>query len=357
MNSQPYYVIMAGGSGKRFWPRGRGHLPKQFLEVLGSSSLFEQTLNRLPDETQADHILVLTGESHRTLAMAQSRLPVTSIIFEPTGRDTAACLALSAAMLARQDPDAVMVVLAADHVIEDKSRFIECVNRAASVAESGALVTIGIPPTRAATGYGYVELGAESTEGVFEVSSFTEKPDEATAKRYLEGGAHLWNSGIFAWRVDALLDEVARQMPELHQSVIEIADAGPIGTSEFEAALKATYKGLQKTSIDYGVLEGAAHVQCVRASFDWDDMGSFAAVARHCDLDQNGNAIQGDAVLLDTSATLVDNRAQGLVATIGVTDLIIVRTADAVLVARSEDAERVKEIVDKLESDGRSELL
>ncbi len=357
MSDSMHVVIMAGGSGTRFWPRGRRTLPKQFLDVLGDSSLFERTLDRIPDSTLPEHVLVLTNEAHRELVTQQSGLPATSFIFEPAMRDTAACLALAAAVIHRGEPTAVMTVLAADHLIEPKSAFVECLATASQVAQSGGLVTIGIRPSRAATGYGYVELGDKGGDGAFRVLSFREKPDQAQADEYLKTDNYLWNSGIFAWRVDVLLDEVRRQMPELHEGVLAIANAGDVGSPTFEAALSERYESLPRTSIDYGILEGAEHVSCVRAAFEWDDVGSFDAVARHCAQDGDGNAREGDVVFADSTNCFVDNRADGVVATLGVSDLVIVRTGDAVLVAKKGELERVKSIVARLEADGHAERL
>lgn len=357
MSDSMHVVIMAGGSGTRFWPRGRRNLPKQFLEVLGDRSLFQRTLDRIPNGVQGDHVLILTNESHRDLVVEQSGLPTSSFIFEPAMRDTAACLALAAAVIERRDPAAVMTVLAADHLIEPHGAFLECIDRAAQVAQSGGLVTIGIPPTRPATGYGYVELGEEGEDGVFPVECFREKPDQAVAEGYLKTGRHLWNSGIFAWRVDVLLGELKRQMPELHEGVLAIADSGDVGSDAFDSSLEANYGALPRTSVDYGILEGAERVSCIPATFEWDDVGSFDAVARHSASDADGNATEGDVVVVDTKDCFIDNRADGPVATIGISDLIIIRSGDAILVAKRGEAERVKEIVQRLEADGRSECL
>ncbi|MEE9395083.1 MAG: mannose-1-phosphate guanylyltransferase [Planctomycetota bacterium] len=351
-----YVVIMAGGSGTRFWPRGRRSLPKQLLAMGPGGTLIQETWARIPASIGVERTLVLTGASQvEALCEQLPELSCENVIAEPAGRDTAPCIALAAAVVHRRCADAVMIVLAADHVIQPPEAFQHCLERAVQAARSTeGLITLGIPPSYAATGYGYLELGAEIEPGLREVANFVEKPVEAVAQDYLAAGNYLWNSGIFIWKAATVLEELKVFVPQLAEGVERIAAADG---DEFDAILASDYPKLEKISIDYAVMERSKRRYCVPATFEWDDVGSFSALARLNPADARGNVALGDVLVLDTKGCIIDNRSDGLVATLGVSDLIVVRTQDAVLVARKDQAERVKEIVQELERKGETRYL
>lgn len=354
--SVDWAMIMAGGSGTRFWPVGRRERPKQLLAIQGEETLIQSTVRRIPASVGKDKTLVLTRADQLPLLAEQVDLPAANLIGEPSGRDTCACIALAAALVEKRDPGAVMAVMPADHLIAPEGVFHDALSRAATAArEHDALVTFGVRPTHAATGYGYLEAGEELASGLFDVSAFREKPDRATAEDFLARGGFFWNAGIFVWRARTILDEVARCQPEIAERVEDIVSGGP--DAEFAERLAARYGDIPKTSIDFGVMENARRVLTVAADFDWDDIGSLVAVERHNPRDESGNTLRGETLGLDIEGCILDNRAEGIVAAIGVKDLVIVRTGDAVLVAPKDQAERVKEIVHRLEAEGRDERL
>lgn len=354
--SVDWAVIMAGGSGTRFWPVGRREKPKQLLAIQGEETLIQSTVRRIPASIGPERTMVLTRADQMPQLAAQVDLPEANLIGEPSGRDTCACIALAASLVEQRDPGAVMAVMPADHLIEPESVFHEALARAAKAArELDALVTFGVKPTHAATGYGYLETGAEIDVGLFEVSAFREKPDRARAEAFVEAGGYLWNAGIFVWKARAILDEVARCQPEIAERVEDIVLGGP--AEEFEDRLAARYGDIPKVSIDFGVMENARRVLTVAAEFAWDDIGSLVAVERHNPRDASGNTLRGETLALDLKDCILDNRSEGIIAAIGVEGLVIVRTGDAVLVAPKDQAERVKEIVARLEAEGREHRL
>jgi mannose-1-phosphate guanylyltransferase len=351
-----FVVVMAGGSGTRFWPAGRRRIPKQLLAVTKDRTLIQATIDRIPAAIPRERVLVVTNVAHAAAIAEQVELPAENIVTEPAGRDTLPCIALAALLITHRDPGGFMIVMAADHVIEPRAELEACLSRALSVSEStDALVTIGVEPTSAATGYGYIQMGEAIGDGAHAVRRFVEKPDRATAQSYVESGDYLWNSGIFVWKAATILREIRDKKPQIAGDVESLRPL--IGTPAFAAALGRVYAGLEKISIDKGVVEKAARVAVVRATFRWDDVGSFEALARHNEKDAAGNVARGRAHLFDTRSTIVDNRSDGIVATLGVDDLIIVRTGDAVLVARRDRAEDVKKLVDALAAAGHEDVL
>ncbi len=348
-------LVMAGGSGTRFWPCSRRSLPKQFLNFGGDESLLSATVRRLDGLIPRERVFVITGAEHAALAQQHAGVPAANVIAEPEGRDTAACIGVGALVARQVRADAVLVVLSADHLVGDEQRFREAIQRAAELAaDSGALVNLGLRPDRPATGYGYVEIGERIDQGNppgFRVRSFREKPDAETAARFVLGGDFLWNSGIFAFSVTTILGELQRHLPELHSALLTLHNP-----SSFEE-LARIYPTLQKISIDYGVMERATNRIVVEANFDWDDLGTFEAVARHAAQSSGHNLARGSAVFHDAKGALVINDAPGTVVISGVDDLLVVRTGDTVLVMRRADAERVREVVKELESRGLTHLL
>jgi len=343
-----YAVIMAGGVGTRFWPHSRRRRPKQFLAIDGGRTLLQETARRLRGLVSPARVVVVAPRELAALVRRQlPTLPRENLVIEPAARGTAACLALAAAWIARRDPDAAMAVFPADHVIRDAARFRRCVTRAFEVAESeDCLVTFGIPPTSAETGYGYVAVGAplrRSAPRVDWAARFVEKPDHATARRFLTSGRHLWNSGMFVWRVAVLRAALQRHAAALARALDALADP----RRAVAAAARRAFRRLPLVSIDVALMERAARVAVVTATFDWSDVGSWAAMAALWGADAAGNASRGAALLIDCRDSIVYG-ATRLVAVLGADDLIVVDSPDAVLVCPRRRAQEVRRVVDAL---------
>lgn len=337
---------MAGGSGTRFWPRSRSRLPKQLLAIAGRRSLLAETLARIAPLVPRARTLVVTGAAHASAVRREaSGVPRGNVLVEPQARNTAAAIALAALRIATSAPRAVMAVLPADHVITDAAAFRATLARALDVAEQrDCLVTLGVTPTRPETGFGYIQVGPPlegGGAGVHAVARFLEKPDLARATALLAQGDVLWNAGIFAWRVERILAELRRWVPEVLEPLEHAARAGTA------AALARAYRRIPSVSIDTGVLERAEKVAVVRATFPWNDVGSWAAVA---DLWRDGdaaNAVRGAAITVDSEGCVIDAGTR-LVAVLGVRDLVVVDTPDALLVCPRSRAQDVRLIVDEL---------
>lgn len=353
-------VIMAGGSGTRFWPRSRTSVPKQLLCLATDRPLIVETRARLEGLLDGERVLVITNAMYRdAVARMLPDVPAKNIVAEPCGRDTAPCIALAATLLLRRDENAVLAVLAADHVVAPVEGFQRTLSRAAGLIEEwpDRIVTFGVVPSRPATGYGYLEQGERGGEidGApwFEVRSFREKPDLKTAREFVESGRFRWNSGIFAFRADRILERIERFIPELSERIGSVAD-------EFErtgAIREEAFAALPRISIDYGVMEKDDRVAMLDAEFSWDDVGSFAALDRVLAGDEHENRRVGDVCVLDASENIALSGDGHLVALLGVSGLVVVHTEDATLVCRKEDAERVKELVRRLEELGRTDVL
>ena len=355
-------VIMAGGGGTRFWPRSRQRRPKQFLTLAGEQSLLQQAFERLEAEVAPAGIWVITAAMHREETARQlPALAAEHIIGEPCGRDTAACIGLGAALLVREDPDAVMLVTPADHVIEPVQEFRRAVHGAQQMAQEHpqALITFGIPPTYPATGYGYIHRGEEVANrqgiGVFRVQAFREKPAHDVAEQFVASGEYLWNAGIFIWKAATILDELRRHTPRIHDAVERIAQASP--TPQRESVLGQEYEALEKISIDFAVLEHAREVLVVQAPFRWDDVGSWLALERMNPQDADGNTLQALHCGLKTKACVIVADAGTLVATAGVENLLIVQDGNAILVADRRDEATVKQLVELLKKKGLEKYL
>ncbi|MFN8177225.1 MAG: mannose-1-phosphate guanylyltransferase [bacterium] len=349
-------VLLAGGRGTRFWPASREVLPKQFLEVGASESLLARTGRRLAKVASPLDAWIVTNAAHVELAARQLPLyPRARVVGEPAGRNTAPCIALAAALVEREEPDGVLLVAPADHWIGDENSFAEVMTAGAEVARtSRMLVTFGVVPTSPATGYGYIEAGEELAghERVARrVVRFTEKPNRATAEQFLTSGRHTWNSGIFAWRADVFLEELGRLEPGMVESVRRIAAA-----PNLDEALRASYGWLRSISVDYAVLERSARVAVVAAKFPWSDVGSWDALAELTPPDGAGNSFSGDILAAGAQGCFARSD-RTLTALVGVRDLIVVSTKDAVLVCAKGHAQEVKKIVEELEAQGRRELL
>ncbi len=355
-------VVMAGGSGTRFWPMSRHQRPKHLLALAGSGTLIQQAVRRISPLVGPERTWVITGASHADEVRRQlPQLPSQSIVAEPCRRDTAPCIALAAAIIAQVDPDATMVVMPADQVIEPEADFRQCVSVAESlVAEDRRrLVTIGVAPDRPATGYGYIHRSEQLARGdsarVFRVQSFREKPARELAEKFLASGEFYWNSGIFVWSARTIRDELRQARPALDAAVERVAAAwsGP----DRDEVLAREYAAIEPISIDYAVLERAAHVAVVEATFRWDDVGSWGAIKRLRGSDAAGNTVAGRHCGLDTSASIVLTDDDHVVATIGVHNLVIVQCGNATLVADRDREESVKQLVELMKRSGLETFL
>jgi len=346
-----YAVIMAGGIGSRFWPRSRARTPKQLLEIFGSGTMIQNTIARIQSLVPHAKTLVVTNAIQKAAVASQlSFLPPENILVEPVGRNTAPCIGLAATWIKRHDPEAVMVVLPADHLIRNEQEFLRVLALAVTTAEkTSGLLTIGIQPSHPETGYGYIQFSDDESnnpyrsEGVFRVKTFAEKPTSETAERFVESGDFLWNSGMFVWKAETILKEIEVHLPELSEQLKILEPT--VGTPGYEAALEQAYGLMRGISIDYGVMEKAGNVYVAKGDFGWSDVGSWDEVVRLTETNGEGNAFRGSVITRDSRNNFID-AGNKIVATIGVEDLIIVTTEDAVLVCRKGQSQEVKEIVD-----------
>jgi mannose-1-phosphate guanylyltransferase len=350
-------MIMAGGGGTRFWPRSRQRRPKQFLTLGGDRSLLQQAFDRIEAQAPPERIWVITGSAYVEETTRQlPALPAGRIVGEPCGRDTAACIGLGAALIARQDPKATMLVMPADHVIEPVQEFRRAIHAAQQLAEEdpGALLTFGIPPTYPATGYGYIHRGSELThrQGIaaYRVQSFKEKPTYEVAERYVADGGYYWNSGIFVWKAATILRHLSERQPKLHAAVRRIADSWE--GSQRDAVFRREYEALSKISIDYAVMEQAKEVLVVQAPYCWDDVGSWLAVDRMHPHDAHDNTVLATHCGLKTEQCIIVADDGHLIATVGVNNLIIVQDGNATLVASRTAESDVRQIVEQLRQKG-----
>jgi mannose-1-phosphate guanylyltransferase len=349
-----YAVIMAGGVGARFWPKSRERSPKQFLEITGSGTMIQNTCARIEGVVPAMNTFVVTNKLQEELIFKQlPSIPAENILIEPVGRNTAPCIGLAASIIHRIDPKGVMIVLPADHVIRDVDNFVRVIKIAAKAAEeSDALITIGIKPSRPETGYGYIQFDEElqpnnplREEGILRVKTFAEKPNVETAERFLQSGDFLWNSGMFVWKPQSILKAIEIHLPDLHAQLKTLNQK--TGSPEFKSALEQAYGQIRSISIDYGVMEKAGNVFVAKGDFGWSDVGSWDEVVRLASPDADRNSIKGVVIAKDATGNYID-AGDKVVAAVGVEDLIIVVTEDAVLVCKKGRSQDVKEIVDYL---------
>lgn len=348
-----YAVIMAGGSGTRFWPASRRLRPKQLLPLAPGDdrSLLRATVERIAPLVPPEHVLVVTSaELAEATATELPELPRENILAEPLGRNTAPCIGWAAAVVRRRDPEAVLMVLPADHHIGDVERFLAVLRRGLQAAEEGAIVTVGIEPTRAETGYGYLEKGAPIREGVHLARRFVEKPNRQRAEQFLASGQFLWNSGMFFFRADVILQAIAEHLPSLSAGLERLDQAATRGREEEELA--RTYPSLPSVSIDHGVMEKVEEVWVVPGSFGWSDLGSWTTAWELADRDADGNAVTAETLVEDAHGNYVAAPPGKLVALVGVDDLVVVDTEDALLVVPRERAQDVRAIVAKLRDRG-----
>ncbi|HEX9613932.1 MAG TPA: mannose-1-phosphate guanylyltransferase [Bacteroidota bacterium] len=346
-----YAVIMAGGVGSRFWPRSRERSPKQLLEIFGTGTMIQNTVARLEKIVPVSNTVVVTNSMHLDEVVKNlPMVPRENILAEPVGRNTAPCIGLAASWVERHDPDGIMITLPADHLIHNEAEFLRIVQLAADVAAAtDGLLTIGIKPTHPETGFGYIQFSEDETnpahrsQGVFRVKTFAEKPNLETADRFLKSGDFLWNSGMFVWKASAILREIAVHLPELHEQLLILKES--FGTPKFTANLEQAYGLIRSISIDYGVMEKAGNVFVVKGDFGWSDVGSWDEVVRLSNRDEHGNNVKGLVVSRNSRNNYIDAGPR-IVGVVGVEDLIIISTDDAVLICRKGQSQGVKEIVD-----------
>ena len=356
-------VIMAGGAGTRFWPASRADMPKQLLALVGKQTMIRQTVDRLGDLVTPAQTLIVTNQRLIPALREQlPELPETSLVGEPCKRDTAPCIGLAALLVAKQDPDAIMAVLPADHVIRSVSRFQDSIRQAVTLIKKtpDQIVTFGIRPNYPAEIFGYIQRGAridihDEAAPTFVVKRFREKPDHATATEYVNSGDFLWNSGIFIWKAKTILSALKERQPEMLAHLQKIGDAW--GTPQQQEVFEREFTAIKGISIDYAVMEHAKNVAVIEAPYDWDDLGSWQSLARLAGTDRFDNTVVGRHIGINTTGTIVRTDDKHLVVTIGMKDCLVVHTPDATLVANKNDEEAVREVVKLLEARGWKEYL
>ena len=355
-----YTLIMAGGSGTRFWPRSKTVKPKQYLNIFGDKSLLQDTIERFATFTIQENIYIVSSATQAKVLEEQTpMLPKENLIYEPIGRNTLPCIGLAAMYAERENPDGVMVVSPSDHLITNNTLFESTVLAAAKIAnERDGIVTLGITPTYPATGYGYVQTAEDITGNEkiqqFKVERFVEKPDEATATNYLKQGGFYWNSGLFVFKVSVFLKAVEEFAPELYADLRKIQ--ADFGNPSYPETLDTIYRAVESISVDYGIMEHAKNIFLVEGNFDWNDLGSWESVYQTDKKDENGNAGMGEAIFLDSKNSYVSTD-DGLVAVVGLDDVIVVRDGNTTLVCKRDNAEDIKKIVEELKAKNKLEYL
>ncbi len=356
-------IVMAGGSGTRFWPASRARLPKQLLPLAGDHTLLEDTVARLQGLVPAERTLVVTSERLENVVRQQlPDVPEAGIVGEPCKRDTAPCVALAALLVSRHDPDATMAVMPSDHVIRPEQAFRDAIEQAAAIVDHNPqrLVTFGIPPTYPAESFGYIERGdalaeAHGSARGFSVRRFREKPPASVAQEYLDAGTFLWNAGIFLWKAATILEAMRARQPECMSHLDAIVQNWD--TPDRRRVFAEEFAAIKGISIDYAVLEHATDVAVLEAPFTWDDLGGWSAVARQRGSDAEGNTIAGKHLGITTTNSVVQASGDHLVVTIGLENILVVHTPDATLVADRSREEAVRQVVTELESRGWNDYL
>lgn len=352
-------VIMAGGKGERFWPQSRATRPKQFLSLTNDGeTMIQKTVARLNDIVDISDVFVVTNENYIELVKEQlDGLPAENIIAEPKARNTAPCIALAAQIIKKKYGDAVMLVLPSDHLIKFTEMFVDTLRKAVEVAEKDKnLVTIGITPSYPETGYGYIQFsGADkSMPGAYKVARFVEKPNIELAKEYVNSGAYLWNSGMFVWKASSIIANITQFLPDVANGSEKIGEA--YGTDTFDSTLKAVFPELTAESIDFGVMEKAKDIYTIPGNFGWDDVGSWLAVERVNHTNEYGNVVKGDVVSINTKNSTVLG-GKRLIATVGIEDIVVVDTNDALLICAKDSTQDIKKVIENLKICNRNELI
>ncbi len=359
-SSPLYAVIMAGGSGTRLWPRSRKKKPKQLLDIVSSKTMIQETVDRLDGLVDPDRVIVVVGEMHfKDIDQQLAQVPTENILIEPEGKNTAPCIGLAAVHIRARHKNAVMMVLPSDHLIKNANRFRKIGKAAAAVAQKkNALVTIGIEPTFPETGYGYIQIGGkvDSVQGedVHEVVAFREKPTLAVAKKFLKSGDYMWNSGMFVWTANTILGQIQTHLPKLYKGLMKIESS--IGKESQEKILKKVYGSIEPESIDFGVMEKAKQVMLLKGDFGWSDIGSWAAMEQLWPKDRDGNFLDAEVVSIESSGNIIHSTKK-LVTVIGLTDIVIIETEDALLVCAKDRAPDVRRAVEELKERGLDDYL
>ena len=352
-------VIMAGGSGTRFWPQSRQRTPKQLLKLAGTDTMIQQTLDRCRSLGEPDSFWIVTSHAQADETRRQlPAVPADHVLTEPAARNTAPCVGLAAIHIRHADPDGVMLIMPADHLIAPVQAFHDAVQRAAALIEQdrSRLVLFGVPPAFPATGYGYIERGpALSDQNAFQVRSFREKPPHDVAEQYVASGHFYWNCGIFCWSATAILNELKQHEPDMADRLERLAAV--IGTEQYNDVLADEFPQMNRIPIDRAVLERSQQACVIEAPFSWDDVGSWLAVPRLAGQDDHGNTLQGLVRTIDTSGCIVRSTDDHLIAVLGMEDCIIVHTDDATLVAQRDQSERIGEILSLLKEQGDTRFL
>lgn len=349
-------VIMAGGGGTRFWPLSRKECPKQLLNLSGKDVMVNETANRLSLVCERENIYVVTNVSQakKIREVSQGKILFENVIEEPAARNTAACIGYAAVKIIKEHGDGVMIVSPSDAYIKDEKTYAEILKKAVNAAEKNDdLITVGITPTFPATGYGYIHFEKTDDE-VKKVKRFVEKPDIVKAKEYLSCGEYVWNSGVFVWKASVIMEKFKTLLPDIYSDLIEIKNA--LGTDKEEETVERVYPSIRAISVDYGIMEKSQNICVIPGEFGWNDVGSWDMMGVLKDCDKNGNVLCGDVLCLDTKNSVIHS-SKRLIATVGVENLVVVETEDAILVCPIDKAQEVKKIVDKLKDDGRKELL
>ncbi len=353
-----YGVILAGGRGERFWPLSRVDCPKQFLKLTSDKTMLEETIDRVLPLIPIENIRIVTGEGlHRFILDSMASINESNILCEPQGRNTCAAIGVAAVHLLREDPQAVMVVLSADHLIRPAQKLLEILKAGTDIAASeDCLITIGITPTRPETNYGYIKMGdMYRHEGgcvVYAVSGFTEKPRAEVAHEYYYSNKYLWNSGMFVWSAQSILKAIADCQPEMSRLLTAYSDE--IGTDREQQARQEMYQKLVSISVDFAVLENADNVLTIKGDIIWDDIGDWRALERYKEMDRDNNVIIGEAVAVETYECTIYNNSDGIVTTLGVSDLVIVKTDNITLVTHRTKASEIKKILARLGEDEKT---
>lgn len=355
-----YVVVLAGGSGTRLWPRSRRQSPKHLLNLTHpEATMLQETVRRVRPLVSPERVYVVTNARHADQVREQlAEVPPGNVLSEPVGRNSGPAIAYAAAHVRKQDPAGVMLVLSADHVILKEHVFRDTVQAATQAAGGGRLVTLGITPTYAATGYGYMEMGetVESVQGfdVRQVLCFAEKPNAETAKHYYESGRYVWNSGMFAWKADTIMEEMRMYMPTLHDTIASLEPV--LGTPEEPELIERVWPQIEEKSIDYGVLEKSDKVVTLPVEIGWSDVGDWAALAELSPRDEHGNSTTGDALLVDSRDSFLYSSGR-LIAGIGLEGLVVVDTGDALLICHKDRTQEVRKVVEHLRATEREDLL
>lgn len=351
-------IIMAGGKGERFWPKSRLNLPKQFLSLTDDGkTMIQKTVERISSIVDITDVYIATNANYRDLVKQQlTGIPEENILCEPVGRNTAPCIGLGAAHIAKKYDDADMIVLASDHLIKNTEVFVETLTQACEIAEKGEnLVTLGITPNYPEVGYGYIKYDGNRRDGAgYAVEKFVEKPVLEVAKEYLADGHYLWNSGMFVWKVSTILNNFKTLLPDSYEALMKIKAS--VGTPEEDAVLQTEFMNLEAESVDYAIMEKAQNIYTIPGNFGWDDIGSWLAVGRIKENDEKGNVINGNVVAVNTENTVIEG-GKKLIATVGLRDMVVVDTEDATLITTKENAGEIKQILAKLREAGKNEYL